>query len=102
MKYQYNKSKFGVKESIFNTKLLDERVVTFHLPIVMMFAERKWKQFPSWSTSSSLCVKSPATDFGEVRAISSFQISLATVLAPSQSISEQIAAERFQSSNKSI
>lgn len=95
MKSQYDKSKLGVKESIFNIKLLDERTVTFHLPIAMMFVERKWKQFPSWSMSSSLGVKSSATDFGEVTAISSFQSSLATVLAPHQSISEQISAERF-------
>lgn len=86
MKSQDNISKLGEKESILHPKLFDERTVTFHLPIVMMFAERKWKQFPSWGTSSSLCVKSPTTGFGEVRAISSFQSTM--LFAPSQSISE--------------
>lgn len=76
---------------------------TFHSPTVMTFAERKWQQFPSWRTDSSLCGKSPATDFGEVRAISSFQSSLATVLAPSQTkhFSRGIC-RNFQSGNGNI
>lgn len=60
----------------------------------MTFAERKWKQLSLWSMSS-LGVKSSDTDFGEVRAISSFQSNLATVLALSQSISERMSAGRF-------
>lgn len=102
MQYLYNKSKLGEKESIFNTKLLGERTITFHLPIAMMFAERKLKQFASRSMSSSLCVKSPATDFGGVRAISSFQSSLATVLAPGQTkYFRTDICRKIQSSNKS-
>lgn len=58
------------------------------------FAERKWKQLSLWSTSS-LGVKSSDTDFGEVRAILSFQSNLSTVLALSQSISERMSAGRF-------
>ena len=71
-----------------------------------MFAERKWNQFPSWSMSS-LCVKSPATDFGGVRAISSFQSSPEQ---PSNSACSKYQTKYFrtdicrkiQSSNKSI
>lgn len=75
----------------------------FHSPTERMFAERKWQQFPSWRMDSSFCVKSPATDLGEVRAISSFQSSLATVLAPSQTkhFSRDIC-RKFQSSNENI
>lgn len=52
---------------------------------------------------SSLCIKSPAAGFGEVRAISSFQSSPAAVLAPSQT--KHFSADicrKFQSSNENI
>lgn len=49
---------------------------------------------------SSLCVKSPARDFGDVRAISGFQSSLATVLAPSQTKCFKDVCRRVQLSTR--
>lgn len=104
MKYHYNKNKFGEEEkSAFQYQAMKWKDGSFHSPTVRMFAERKWQQFPSWRMDSSLGVKSPAADFGEVRAISSFQSSLATVLAPSQT--KHFSADicrKFQSSSENI